>query len=110
MDIMRQWYKSTSRRILGLYQTATTSCLWLCDDIQLSQERYFQKTLCEKFVMPFIKKQTVSKELPDIKGRYPLGSPMIKISPMSLALIKHKYEVHLNGLTLFFGRLENLFL
>ena len=55
LDITRQWYKTSSHRILPLYGQAIASCLEICDEPSISDDGVFQKWMCEKVIRPLIK-------------------------------------------------------
>ncbi|KAF6229925.1 hypothetical protein HO133_004262 [Letharia lupina] len=59
-DITRQWYDTSSHRILPLYRKAIASCLEMCDEPGISDEGIFQKLLCERVIRPLIKNSSYS--------------------------------------------------
>ena len=61
-DITRQWYNTSSHRILPLYRKAIVSCLDICDDPSILDDGIFQRLLCERVVAPLIKNNTYSAD------------------------------------------------
>ena len=60
LDITRQWYNTSSHRILPLYRKAVASCLEICDEPSISDDDIFQKWMCAKVIEPLIKNSSYS--------------------------------------------------
>ena len=61
-DITRQWYNTSSHRILPLYRKAIASCLEMSDEPSISDDGVFRKWLCDNVVGPLIKNSKYSTD------------------------------------------------